>query len=74
MQWHKCRKKPVVVEFAMPAKKQTIHTLEGYKEYNPETDYLIRGVVGEIYPIKRDIFEQTYERLSGQPEGGGIVE
>lgn len=26
------------------------------------TDWLIRGVKGEIYPCRNDIFEETYER------------
>jgi hypothetical protein len=38
----------------------TIKTLEGIMrgEYG---DYIIRGVKGEIYPCKPDIFEMTYE-------------
>lgn len=27
------------------------------------SDYLIKGVQGEIYPCKPDIFEQTYEKV-----------
>ena len=27
-------------------------------------DYLIKGVQGELYPCKPDIFEQTYELVS----------
>lgn len=40
----------------------TIHTLEGAMrgEYG---DYIIRGVKGEIYPCKPDIFEATYEAV-----------
>lgn len=26
-------------------------------------DYIIKGVRGEIYPCKPDIFEQTYEEV-----------
>ncbi|AOP14014.1 hypothetical protein ETA57_05175 [Bacillus licheniformis] len=28
-----------------------------------EGDYIIRGVEGELYPCKPDIFEKTYERV-----------
>lgn len=35
-------------------------TLEGTHNMTPK-DMLITGVKGEIYPCKRDIFEQTYE-------------
>lgn len=37
-----------------------IHTLEGWHHAN-YGDYIIRGVKGEIYPCKSDIFEMTYE-------------
>ena len=29
-------------------------------------DYIIRGVNGEIYPCKADIFEKTYELIEGE--------
>lgn len=31
-------------------------------------DYIIRGVEGEIYPCKPDIFEKTYEVTSQQSQ------
>ena len=37
-----------------------IETLEGVMVGN-YGDYIIRGVKGEIYPCKPDIFEMTYE-------------
>jgi hypothetical protein len=37
-----------------------IHTLEGDHLAN-YGDWIIRGVKGEFYPCKPDIFEQTYE-------------
>ena len=36
-----------------------IKTLEGNMTATKE-DYLIKGVNGEIYPCKKDIFEKTY--------------
>ena len=39
-----------------------IETLEGRMEASPG-DFIIRGVEGEIYPCKPDIFEATYERV-----------
>lgn len=39
-----------------------ISTLEGEMTAMPG-DYIIKGVKGEFYPCKPDIFEQTYERL-----------
>lgn len=45
-------------------KKTTIkvQTLEGVMIAN-NGDYIIRGVKGEIYPCKSDIFEMTYEKV-----------
>lgn len=37
----------------------TIHTLEGDMTASPG-DWIIRGVKGEFYPCKPDIFEETY--------------
>ena len=39
-----------------------IKTLEGTMIANTG-DYIIRGVNGEIYPCKPDIFEKTYESV-----------
>lgn len=39
-----------------------IATLEGCHHANPG-DWIIRGVAGEFYPCKSDIFEATYERV-----------
>lgn len=38
-----------------------IETLEGTMQANLG-DYIIKGVKGEFYPCKPDIFEETYER------------
>jgi hypothetical protein len=40
---------------------KTIATLEGDHRCSPG-DWIIRGVKGELYPCKPDIFEATYER------------
>ena len=37
-----------------------IDTLEGTMRIDPD-DYVIKGVHGEFYPCKPDIFEETYE-------------
>ena len=39
-----------------------INTLEGKMLAN-KGDYVIRGVSGEMYPCKPDIFEKTYEKV-----------
>ena len=41
-------------------KQLKINTLEGTMAISPG-DYIIRGVKGEIYPCKSDIFEMSYD-------------
>lgn len=40
-----------------------IVTLEGEMRAD-KNDYIIKGVKGEFYPCKPDIFEQTYEKVN----------
>lgn len=40
-----------------------IPTLEGVMKAQPG-DWIIRGVKGEFYPCKPDIFEATYEEIN----------
>ena len=42
--------------------RMVIATLEGGHWVNPG-DYVIRGVAGEFYPCRDDIFRQTYEAV-----------
>lgn len=51
---HKCRYR---------GDKLIISTLEGDHEARPG-DWIIKGVKGELYPCKPDIFEATYEPAS----------
>jgi hypothetical protein len=39
-----------------------IETLEGTMKAN-YGDYIIKGVTGEFYPCKPDVFEQTYDEV-----------
>ncbi len=47
--------------------KILIKTLEGTMIANP-SDWIIKGVKGEFYPCKPDIFEQTYEEVTNLKE------
>ena len=47
-----------------------IHTLEGVMVAD-RGDYIIRGVKGEIYPCKPDIFAAIYRDLHAESEGRG---
>jgi len=44
--------------------KLLVATLEG-PLYTSPMDYIIKGVKGEFYPCKPDIFEATYEPVEG---------
>lgn len=46
----------------MLARGMEIKTLEGWIHAS-ENDWIIKGVNGEIYPCKPDIFEKTYDIL-----------
>ena len=40
-----------------------IVTLEGVMKAN-HLDYIVKGIDGELYPVKADIFERTYEEVN----------
>ena len=42
-----------------------IKTLEGVMTAELG-DYIIKGIKGELYPCKSDIFEQTYEEVTNE--------
>lgn len=46
----------------------SINTLEGTHWVSPG-DWVIKGVKGEFYPCKPDIFEKTYESVTGDDNG-----
>ena len=48
----------------MVVTKLVIKTLEGDMKVS-NGDYVIKGVNGEFYPCKTDIFEKTYEAVIG---------
>lgn len=52
---------PEVFEI-IPRVGLVIHTLEGDHHASPG-DYIIKGVNGEFYPCKPDIFAKTYEAV-----------
>ena len=78
-QWKKARKKPIEIEFRevnptdaiqdsltgdiIEDGVEIIQTLEGKYIARPNNDYIIKGVHGELYPIKKCIFAETYDIL-----------
>ncbi len=45
-----------------------IHTLEG-NHFASFGDWIIKGIAGEFYPCKNEIFQKTYEAVSETKEG-----
>ena len=60
----KAVKKPIVVDFEFAKEDGIIGTLEGQMRYN-KGDAIITDVIGEKYVCRRDIFNQTYDIVSG---------
>ena len=58
-QWFKdaCTKENAILDLHCGLR---INTLEGYMHVS-HNDYIIKGVKGELYPCKPDIFEMSYE-------------
>lgn len=48
------------VSYEMPSGKLSVVTLEGVMTAK-KGDYIIKGIKGELYPCKPDIFAATYE-------------
>jgi hypothetical protein len=47
--------------FILNHKELLVKTLEGNSYAVTSEDIIIRGVEGEYYPCKKNVFEQTYE-------------
>lgn len=49
-----------------------INTLEGTMTAEPG-DWIVKGVQGEFYPVKPDIFVATYEKVTPPHNPGGVM-
>lgn len=56
-------KKPVTIQAYKTEEELEIETLEGVMKAN-KGDYIIKGVEGELYPCKPDIFAKTYTKTN----------
>ena len=61
-------KKPVIIEAERLTEEKHIETLEGTMKGNAG-DWLIRGVEGELYPCKDEIFRKAYAPVGREEEG-----
>jgi len=60
--WKSYRKKSVVIQAFQTRKKMPISAIGGTVWAEPG-DFVIRGIKGELYPCRGDIFEETYEEV-----------
>ena len=65
MKWQKFRKKPIIIEACQTKEELIVETLAGKVEAGVGW-WIIRGVEGELYPCRPDIFEKTYELVEEQ--------
>jgi len=61
VEWVKARKKPVEVRVRNVRDVELIQTAEGTLFAFRESEFIIEGVCGEVYPIRKDIFWKTYD-------------
>lgn len=53
---------PVIVQAYQTDEEIYIETFEGTMKAN-KGDWIIRGVKGEVYPCKPDVFDMTYKKV-----------
>lgn len=53
---------PVTIEAYQTDEEVEIETLEGVMKAN-KGDWIIKGVKGELYPCKPDVFDLTYTKV-----------
>ncbi len=58
------RKRPIVVKACRALESIVIETLEGAMTAKPG-DWIVTGTHGEHYPVKPEIFAETYEKVEG---------
>ena len=64
-EFKKCRKLPIIVHFREVDGEEEIFTLENREGESliakSAEDYIMKGVDGELYPIKKELFHRTTE-------------
>lgn len=68
LQFTEVQKKRVTVGAIRMYSSFRVDTIDGQMRGEPG-DYLMRGVRGELYPCKGDIFQETYEEASVDRKG-----
>ena len=68
IEWKDCWKKPVKVQYKLITETAEIETREGKLYGYAGKDVLLRGIRGEVYPCKIDIFNDTYTTTEPKAE------
>lgn len=63
LEFRRAVKKPIPIRCIQLAEPFEVETMEGTLK-GKAGDWLVVGVQGEMYPIDREIFEQTYRLLT----------
>lgn len=66
-EWRRCTKKPLTIEYRDAAPGEVITTIEGVHITMDADHYVMRGTHGELYPITKQIFGETYEPVTAAP-------
>ena len=62
-EWKTVRKVAPAEVRLVSGDKEKVDTREGITYAYADTDYVMRGIKGEPYPIKKDIFDESYEPM-----------
>lgn len=60
LSWRKCTKRPVTIEFRDAVPGEVITTIDGTRITMTADHLVMRGTRGELYPITKAIFHETY--------------
>lgn len=60
-----CMKKPIPVKATQMYAGFRVQTLEGDYKLGKPGDYLMCGVFGELYICDKDVFEHSYDWITG---------
>ena len=60
VKWMVVEKKPIILCALRMLVDFEVDTLEGTHR-GKTGDYLLKGIEGELYPVKKEIFEKTYD-------------
>lgn len=60
-----CEGEASIMKIASGHRVLELHTLEGIMTAYPG-DWIVKGIKDEFYPVKPDIFAETYEPVEGE--------